>query len=73
MVSGRIERESMGRRPAADSIGCRHARMQSANAALRGPAGLLFANGGRATGVSRWLPDLQVTFQVTPRNLNLDR
>jgi hypothetical protein len=48
-------------------------RMQSANAALRGPAGLLFANGGRATGVSRWLPDLQVSFQVTPRNLNLDR
>jgi type II secretory pathway pseudopilin PulG len=48
-------------------------RIQSANAALRGPAGLLFANSGTSTGGSRWLPDLQVAFQVTPRNLNLDR
>jgi hypothetical protein len=48
-------------------------RIQSANAALRGPAGLLFAHGGTSTGGSRWLPDTQVRFQVTPRNLNLNR
>ena len=48
-------------------------RMQSANAALRGPAGLLFAHGGTSPGGSRWLPDIQVSFQVTPRNLNLNR
>jgi hypothetical protein len=48
-------------------------RIQSANAALRGPAGLLFAHGGTSSGGSKWLPDMQVRFQVTPRNLNLNR
>jgi len=48
-------------------------RIQSANAALRGPSGLLFAHGGTSLGGSRWLPDMQVRFQVTPRNLNLSR
>jgi hypothetical protein len=48
-------------------------RVQSANAALRGPAGILFANGGTARGVGRWLPDLESRFRVTPRNLNVSR
>lgn len=48
-------------------------RLQSANAALRGPAGVLFANGGSSTSVRRWVPDLQASFRVTPRNLNLER
>jgi len=48
-------------------------RVQSANAALRGPAGALFTHGGTSTRAARWLPDLEVTFRVTPRNLNLGR
>jgi prepilin-type N-terminal cleavage/methylation domain-containing protein len=44
-------------------------KVESANAALRGPAGVLFAHGGIATRSDKWLPDRQVTFQVTPRNL----
>lgn len=44
-------------------------RIESANAALRGPAGVLFAHGGTSKNGNRWLPDQQVTFQVTPRNL----
>ena len=45
-------------------------RVQSANAALRGPSGLLFAHGGTSKSGSRWLPDQQITFQVSPRNMN---
>lgn len=46
-------------------------RVQSAIAALRGPAGVLFANGGTATAARRWAPDMTVHFLVAPRNLNL--
>lgn len=45
-------------------------RIQSANAALRGPVGVLFASGGTSTNAARWLPDVQSTFRVMPRNLN---
>jgi hypothetical protein len=45
-------------------------RVESANAALRGPASVLFANGGTSKSASKWLPDRQVTFQVSPRNMN---
>jgi hypothetical protein len=48
-------------------------RVQAANAAMRGPAGLLFANGGTSTRGHRWLPDLQARFDVTPRNLAFGR
>jgi hypothetical protein len=48
-------------------------RIQSAIAALRGPASVLFAHGGTSRGGSRWLPDQEVHFDVTPRNLNLGR
>ena len=48
-------------------------RVQSANAALRGPASALFTYGGTSREGSKWLPDQQVIFSVTPRNLNLGR
>jgi hypothetical protein len=44
-------------------------RIESAIAALRGPAGVLFTRGGTSTSGSKWLPDQEVTFQVSPRNL----
>ena len=44
-------------------------RIESAISALRGPAGVLFTHGGTSKSGSRWLPDQQVTFQVSPRNL----
>ena len=48
-------------------------RVQAANAALRGPAGVLFAHGGTSRSRNRWLPDLQVRFDVTPRNMEFGR
>jgi hypothetical protein len=48
-------------------------RVETAARALRGPAGLLFTNGGTARGGNRWVPDQEVRFKVTPRNLNLGR
>jgi len=47
-------------------------RVQAALSALRGPASVLFAHGGTARG-AQWVPDQQIRFQVTPRNLNLGR
>jgi prepilin-type N-terminal cleavage/methylation domain-containing protein len=48
-------------------------RVQAAQASMRGPAGPLFTKGGTSQGASRYLPDQEVTFDVTPRNLNLGR
>lgn len=48
-------------------------RVQAAMAALRGPAGVLFAYGGASRGGPRWLPDQEIHFDVSPRNLNLGR
>ena len=48
-------------------------RLAAALAALRGPAGALFSNAGSSRGVNRWAPDQEIRFQVSPRNLNLDR
>jgi hypothetical protein len=48
-------------------------RVQSALASLRGPAGTLFLYGGTARAGDRFVPDLEVQFDVTPRNLNLGR
>jgi prepilin-type N-terminal cleavage/methylation domain-containing protein len=48
-------------------------RVQAAVAALRGPAGALFAHAGTAHSARRWAPDLEVHLRVAPRNLNLDR
>jgi hypothetical protein len=47
--------------------------VQAAIAALRGPAGALFANAGTSTGGGMWAPDLEIRFQVAPRNLAVRR
>jgi type II secretory pathway pseudopilin PulG len=46
-------------------------RVQSAIAALRGPAGTLFMHAGTASAGRRWAPDVVARFTVAPRNLNL--
>ena len=48
-------------------------RVQAAVAALRGPAGALFTNGGTAADARRWVPDREITFRISPPNLNLGR
>lgn len=48
-------------------------RIEAAVSALRGPASALFANGGTSHSGSRWAPDLEARFEVSPRNLNLGR
>ena len=48
-------------------------RLEAALAALRGPAGALFSNGGTATNPRSWVPDQEVRFHVSPRNLILRR
>jgi len=48
-------------------------RVQAALVALRGPASVLFTNGGSSRGGDKWVPDQQITFSVAPRNLNLGR
>ena len=37
------------------------------------PGGALFTNGGTSRGGNKYLPDQEVRFEVTPRNLNLGR
>ena len=44
-------------------------RVQVAVAAMRGPAGRLFARGGTATSAELFAPDQQIVLDVTPRNL----
>jgi hypothetical protein len=46
-------------------------RLQTGNDSLRGPAGTLFTYGGTSRGGNKYIPDQEVGFQVTPRNLNL--
>jgi type II secretory pathway pseudopilin PulG len=48
-------------------------RVQAAIAALRGPAGLLFTRGGTSTSAQRYVPDQEIKFSVTPRNMTLGR
>jgi hypothetical protein len=47
-------------------------RVQAALPSLRGPAGTLFTRGGLARAGGRFVPDLEIQFDVTPRNLNLE-
>ena len=47
-------------------------RVQTAMASLRGPAGLLFTHGGVSRAAGRTVPDIEVSLDVTPRNLNLE-
>jgi prepilin-type N-terminal cleavage/methylation domain-containing protein len=48
-------------------------RVQAALASLRGPASALFSVGGTSQKSTGWVPDHEVRFQVTPRNMNLGR
>lgn len=48
-------------------------RMQAASASLRGNDTARFLNPGTAVGGDRYVPDYQMQFEVTPRNLNLTR
>ncbi len=48
-------------------------RVQVASAWLRGPAGTLFTRGGTSGGGARFVPDQEVKFDITPRNLNMGR
>ena len=48
-------------------------RVQAALASLRGPAGLLFTRGGTSTSSQRYVPDQEIKFAVTPRNMTLGR
>jgi hypothetical protein len=48
-------------------------RVQVALASLRGPTGALFTRGGTARGGEQYIPDLEVRFDVTPRNMNFGR
>jgi hypothetical protein len=48
-------------------------RVESAAASLRGPAGPLFANPGTSPGGYGLVPDHEIGFDITPRNLNLRR
>jgi hypothetical protein len=43
-------------------------RVQAALDSMRGPAGVLFAHGGTSTSAERYLPDLEVSFDVALRN-----
>lgn len=47
-------------------------RVQAALSSMRGPAGVLFTHGGTGGG-TRLIPDQEVSFDVTPRNMNLGR
>jgi hypothetical protein len=48
-------------------------RVQVASADLRGPASVLFTRGGTSKASQRLVPDQEISFDVTPRNLNLGR
>jgi prepilin-type N-terminal cleavage/methylation domain-containing protein len=48
-------------------------RVQAASASLRGTDPARFKNAGTASGGDRYVPDYQMQFEVTPRNLNLTR
>jgi hypothetical protein len=48
-------------------------RVQVAAADLRGPAGVLFRNGGTNTTARTLVPDQEIRFEITPRNFNLGR
>jgi Tfp pilus assembly protein PilW len=48
-------------------------RVQVANSSYRGPAGTLFLRGGTSRGGERYLPDQELKFDISPRNVNLGR
>jgi hypothetical protein len=48
-------------------------RVQAANPALRGADTALFKNPGTSRGGEKFVPDYTISFEVSPRNLNLTR
>jgi len=48
-------------------------RVQAGLESMRGPAGVLFARGGTSTSVERYLPDLELQFDIAVRNMGLGR
>ena len=48
-------------------------RVQVAMASLRGPAGVLFTHGGTATSAYRYVPDQEISFDISPRNMTHGR
>ncbi len=48
-------------------------RVQVGPKSLRGPTGTFFLRGGTAQGGERYIPDQEISFEVTPRNLNFGR
>jgi hypothetical protein len=44
-------------------------RVQAALESMRGPAGILFMHGGTSTSIERYIPDREIRFDVSPRNL----
>jgi hypothetical protein len=68
---------SIGNRFDADLLRIRKVRVtlrvQVGLKSLRGPTGTLFMRGGTATGGERYIPDQEISFEVTPRNLNFGR
>jgi hypothetical protein len=68
---------SIGNRYDADLLRVRKVRVtlrvQVAAKSLRGPTGTLFLRGGTSSGGERYIPDQEISFEVTPRNLNFGR
>jgi hypothetical protein len=48
-------------------------RVEAALSALRGPAGVLFTRGGTSRSANRWVPDQEIRFDISPKNLNVNR
>ena len=48
-------------------------RVEAALDSMRGPSGPLFARAGTSTSANRFVPDREMEFDVSPRNLNVDR
>jgi len=48
-------------------------RVEAALASSRGPAGLLFTNGGSSRRADAWVPDQEIRWELSPRNLNPGR
>jgi hypothetical protein len=47
--------------------------VQAAKASLRGPTGTLFTRGGNSRTGEQFVPDHEIKFDVTARNLSLGR
>lgn len=69
--------ESAGNRYDVDLLRVRKVRttlrVQVADKTLRGATGTLFTRGGTSRGGQKFIPDQEIKFDVTPRNLNLGR